>query len=33
MEKSWAWWYKPVIPVTIGSLNRKMLVQGELGKK
>jgi hypothetical protein len=23
MEKSWAWWYVPVIPVTAGSINRR----------
>jgi hypothetical protein len=32
MEKSWAQWYAPVIPVTVGSINRKITVQASLDK-
>jgi hypothetical protein len=23
-EKSWMWWYTPVIPATVGSINRRI---------
>jgi hypothetical protein len=24
---SWAWWFKPAIPATVGNINRRIAVQ------
>jgi hypothetical protein len=33
MEKSWAWWYVPVIPATAGGIKYKDHGPGHSGKK
>jgi hypothetical protein len=33
MEKSRVWWYVPVIPVTMGCSNRRIMIQAGLRKK
>jgi hypothetical protein len=32
-EKNWVWWCMHVIPATVGSKNREIVVQTHLGKK
>jgi hypothetical protein len=32
-RKSWASWHMSVIPATAGSINRKIIVQADQGKK
>jgi hypothetical protein len=32
INKSWAWWYTPVIPAPLGNVIRRIMVQAGLGK-
>jgi hypothetical protein len=33
MGKSWMWWYTPIIPVMVGSINETTVIQDSLGEK
>jgi hypothetical protein len=32
-RKSWSWWYELALPATVGSINRRMVVQSDPGQK